>query len=170
MEGLKILVIDLLFDLFVFNIDPLDLVLVHIDLAQQAFFKILLIPGGQDHGIVNLPQVGESFAFVDFFFDFRNQHFADDFRGNTANYFRVFLYGRPAGRPYILFIIFRHGLVIFFQHDFQMAVYYIGTGLMFKYKSFFRDNPYFIKGIHRDFGRPVKLIGLFIDPVPELLA
>ena len=82
LKGLQILAINFLVDRFVFKVHPGGLALIDIDLAQQGLPKVLLVPRGEDDGIVDLAQVGECLAFVDFLFDGGEDDFADDFGGN----------------------------------------------------------------------------------------
>ena len=58
--------------------DTFDFILIRIHLRQDAVLDLLLVPRGQDQGIVDLSESGEVLVFVDFLGEFRDDDFADD--------------------------------------------------------------------------------------------
>ena len=51
-----------------------------------------------------------------------------------------------------------------------MAFIEVGYIAFFVNIRFIRDNPYFVKGVHRDIGRSKLLVSAAVDLIPKFLA
>ncbi len=75
------MLINLIFGLFVFDVHAVNLVLADVDFPENTGSEVLLEPGRQNEGMVDLAQGREVFTFVDLAFDFGEDYFFNNFRG-----------------------------------------------------------------------------------------
>ncbi|MDO8675273.1 MAG: hypothetical protein Q7K71_04050, partial [Candidatus Omnitrophota bacterium] len=55
-----------------------DLILIRIDLREDAVLDLLLVPSGKDKGVVDLTELGEVLVLVDFLGQGWDYYFTDD--------------------------------------------------------------------------------------------
>ena len=115
LEGVHVLLVNTLILRVVFEGDARDFVAFGIDLRQQAVFQSGLVPVGQNHGVINLPQVGKSAALVHLTFDFGDEHLAHHLKRHIRLDRRPFPGVGNRRMPF-------QGQVILLKHYLQMAV------------------------------------------------
>lgn len=77
-EGVEVLLVNFFVGVFVSNVYTVDFVLADVVFSQETLFEVALVPCGEDEGMVNLAELGEVGAFVDFLFDFGEDDIAND--------------------------------------------------------------------------------------------